>query len=107
MLFRETVLNGQLHALAALPPRKEPLVAIGQEVKWALEPVWMTWRRENSWPYRDLNSDPSFIQPVASRYADYAVKLIEFRFQPITKSLRKLDSPNLNERRGRWSCLCA
>jgi hypothetical protein len=37
------------------------------------EPVWMTWRRENSWPYRKLNSDPSVVQPVASRYTDCTI----------------------------------
>jgi hypothetical protein len=37
------------------------------------EPVWTTWRRENSWPYRYSNSDPSVVQPVASRYTDYAI----------------------------------
>jgi hypothetical protein len=30
------------------------------------------WRRENSWSYRDSNSDPSVVQPVASRYSDFA-----------------------------------
>jgi hypothetical protein len=40
---------------------------------WAPEPVWMTWRRENSWPYRDSKSDPSVVQPVASRYTDWAI----------------------------------
>jgi hypothetical protein len=30
-------------------------------------------RRENSWPYRDSNSDPSIVQPIASRYTDYAI----------------------------------
>jgi hypothetical protein len=29
------------------------------------ELVWTSWRRENSWPYRDSNSDPSDVQPVA------------------------------------------
>jgi hypothetical protein len=33
----------------------------------------MTWRREDSCPYRDFNSDPSVVQPVASRYTDYAI----------------------------------
>jgi hypothetical protein len=33
----------------------------------------MTWRRENSWPYRELNSDTSVVQPVASRYTDCAI----------------------------------
>jgi hypothetical protein len=32
-----------------------------------------TWRRENSSPYRDSNSDPSVVQPVTSRYTDYAI----------------------------------
>jgi hypothetical protein len=40
---------------------------------WTSEPVWTIWRRENSWPDRDSNSDPSVVQPVASRYTDYAI----------------------------------
>jgi hypothetical protein len=43
------------------------------EAGWAPEPVWKTWRRKNSWPYRDWNSDLSVVQPVASRYTDYAI----------------------------------
>jgi hypothetical protein len=31
------------------------------------------WRRENSRPYRDSNSNLPVVQPVASRYTDYAV----------------------------------
>jgi hypothetical protein len=31
------------------------------------------WRRENSWPYGDSNSDPSVVQPAAIRYTDYAI----------------------------------
>jgi hypothetical protein len=39
-----------------------------------LEQVWTTCRtRENSWLHRDLNSDPSVVQPVASRYTNYAI----------------------------------
>jgi hypothetical protein len=38
--------NGQLHAPAALPAGKEPLVPIGQEAGWAPEPVWTRWWRE-------------------------------------------------------------
>jgi hypothetical protein len=59
-------LSGQLHALATFP-----LVPIGWEVGWTPEPVWTTWRRENSWPYWDSNSVPSVTQPVASHYTDY------------------------------------
>jgi hypothetical protein len=65
--------SGQLHGPAALTPRKEPPVPIGKKAGWALEPVWTTWRKENSLPYRDSNSDPSVVQPVASRYTDYAI----------------------------------
>jgi hypothetical protein len=38
--------SGQLHALAILPPGKEPLVPIGQEAGWAPDPVWMWYQRE-------------------------------------------------------------
>jgi hypothetical protein len=32
------------------------------------EPVWTRWRN-----YWDFKSDPSVVQPVASRYTDYAI----------------------------------
>jgi hypothetical protein len=48
------------------PCERHP-AAIAQEVGWAPEPVWTTWR-----PHRDLNSDLSVLQPVGSRYTDYA-----------------------------------
>jgi hypothetical protein len=37
-------------------------------------------RGKNSWCYRDSNSDPSFVQPVASRYTDCAVSTIIYLF---------------------------
>jgi hypothetical protein len=43
-------------------------------------------REENSWPYRESNSDTSVVQPVASRYTDDAT-------QPLTR-----DNINTNER---------
>jgi hypothetical protein len=47
----------------------------------------MTWRRENSWPYRDLNSEPSVAQPIARRCTDCAIQApIVSPYRPITKS---------------------
>jgi hypothetical protein len=64
--------SGQLHAPDALPLGKELPLPIGSQAGWAPEPVWTTWRRESSWPYRDSNTDPSVVQSVVSRYTDYA-----------------------------------
>jgi hypothetical protein len=55
------------------PLGKEPPVPIGYEAGWAPEPVWPTWRRENCCLYRDSNSDPFAVQPVASHYTDCAI----------------------------------
>jgi hypothetical protein len=33
--------SGQLHAPAALPPGKEPLIPTGWEAGWAPEPAWI------------------------------------------------------------------
>jgi hypothetical protein len=38
--------SGQFHDPAALPPRKEPLVPIGYEARWAPELFWTGWLRE-------------------------------------------------------------
>jgi hypothetical protein len=61
-------ISGQFHAPAALLPGKEPPIPIGKEVgvnpRAGVDDV----ERENSWPYRDSNSEPSLIQPVVSRY---------------------------------------
>jgi hypothetical protein len=66
--------SGQLHALASVPTEKEPPVSIGHEFGWTPKPLWTTWRRENSWPYRDSNSDPSVVQLVANRCIEYAIR---------------------------------
>jgi hypothetical protein len=70
--FTVLALTG-LHPLAALSPGKQPPVSIGWEAGWTPEPVWSLWIGENSWPYRDSNSDPSFIQPVATPYTDSGI----------------------------------
>jgi hypothetical protein len=63
----------QLFALPALPPGNDPPIAIRYEAGWAPEPVWTRWWSENSCPYRVSISDPSAVQPVASRYSDCAI----------------------------------
>jgi hypothetical protein len=65
--------SGQFHAPTALPQGKKPPVPIGYEVAWTPEAIRTTGRSENSYPHQDLNSDPSVVQPVASRYTDYAI----------------------------------
>jgi hypothetical protein len=60
--------SGQLHISAALSPGKEPAVPIGEEARWAPEPVWPIWRSENFIPYKDSNSCLSIV----SRYTDCA-----------------------------------
>jgi hypothetical protein len=59
-------------APAALPPGKEPPVPFGKDVEWAPQPARTTWKRENSWSYRDSNSYLCVVQAVASRYTDWA-----------------------------------
>jgi hypothetical protein len=60
---------------ASRPAALRP-VSIGYEVGWTPEPVWTLWRRESSLLYRDSNSEPSFVQPVASLYTDYAIPAV-------------------------------
>jgi hypothetical protein len=61
--------SGQLHVRPLYPRGKSPQYPLYR----GPEPVWMMLRKENSWPYRDSNSDPSVVQPVAGRYTDYAI----------------------------------
>jgi hypothetical protein len=57
-------------------PGEGASVPIGKEAGWALELVWTTWRIENYLLYRDSNSDPSVVQPVANRCTDCVNKTI-------------------------------
>jgi hypothetical protein len=88
--------SGQLHVPAALPPGKERPVPIGYEIGWTPEPVWTTWRR----PYRDSYSDPSAVQPVASRYTDCAVPAL-----PRQIGWNAVDWIHLAQDRDRWRTL--
>jgi len=40
--------SGQLHVLAALPPEKDPAIAVQQEAGWDTQPAWTLWRRQKS-----------------------------------------------------------
>jgi hypothetical protein len=51
--------------LPLYPREKEFPVTIGYEAGWAPKPVWMIRRSENVLLYRDSNSDPSVVPPVA------------------------------------------
>jgi len=48
--------SDQLHALAALPLGKEPMVPTGQETGWAPEAVWTQWKKKNSQPLWGIKS---------------------------------------------------
>jgi hypothetical protein len=65
--------SGQFHVPVALAPGKEILVPTWWEAGRTQEQVRTIPRSENSWLYRDWNSDPSFVQLVVSRYTDYAI----------------------------------
>ena len=60
--------RGQRHASAALYPRKDP-VPIVQEAGWAPRPVWAGAKN-----LATPGFDPRTVQPVASRYTDYATR---------------------------------
>jgi hypothetical protein len=65
--------SGQLHTPAALPPGKEPPVPIGQEVGFDLGDSLDDLEKWKFLIRQDLNSNSSVVQPVASRYTDYAI----------------------------------
>jgi hypothetical protein len=63
--------SGQLHAPAALPSEKESLYPLDRWLD-GLQNRWTIWGSENSLLYRDSNFDPSVVQPIASRYTEWA-----------------------------------
>ena len=65
--------GGQYNAPAAVTPGKEP-VPIVQEAGWAPGPVWTG--AENL--ARPPGFDPRSVQPVASRYTDWAIAAADF-----------------------------
>jgi hypothetical protein len=63
--------SGQIYALAAIPPGKSPRYPLDRRFRGLQNRTER--REENSWPYRDSNSDLTVGQPVASLYTDYAI----------------------------------
>jgi hypothetical protein len=62
-------MSGQLHAPAALFPRKDPLVPIGYEAGCAPEPFLdAVVKRKIPSPRRESNPRTSIVEPVAQRY---------------------------------------
>jgi hypothetical protein len=61
--WNQMEVSGQLHALAALPPGKEPLVPV----------VLDTVKRKIRSPRRESNPRTLTVQPVAQRYTDWAI----------------------------------
>ena len=59
--------GGQRHSLAALPPGKDP-VRFVQETGWAPRQVWTGGKNS-----RPPGFDSRTVQPVASRYTDWAI----------------------------------
>jgi hypothetical protein len=51
-------------------------VPTGYEAGWGSESVWTTWIGDKSYAYRDSNSEPSAVQPIASRHTDCVIRLL-------------------------------
>jgi hypothetical protein len=63
--FVSSVLDGgELHALAAFPPAREPPVSTGQKPEWALEPLQMLWRREKSLSSTGIETSSLVVQSI-------------------------------------------
>jgi hypothetical protein len=71
-----SALGGHHHSPAALTPGEDP-VPIVQEAGWAPGPIWAG--AENlALP----GFDPRTVQPLASRYTDYAMLALRFQYPP-------------------------
>jgi hypothetical protein len=58
--------------------------------------VCTIWKSENSWPYRDSNSDLFIVQPVGSRYSNCAtVALIRTKTKANSENMRTLQTAEM------------
>jgi hypothetical protein len=73
--------SGQLHAPAALPPREELPVHIGEEVGWTREPVWTTWRKFLTLPGLERNITTILIVIIITHtlYPHYTLNISKFK----------------------------
>jgi hypothetical protein len=70
--------SGQIHAPAALPPGKEPLVPIGIGGWVGLRTVLGTVvKRKIPSPRQESNPRTPIVQPVALRYTDWDITALE------------------------------
>jgi hypothetical protein len=65
-------MSGQLHASAALPLWKYPLLRIGEEAGCAPDSVWTLWTKEFFVP---AESRDRAVQPVTRRYTDWSIAI--------------------------------
>jgi hypothetical protein len=89
--------SGELHAMAALPPGKEPPIPIGLEARWTIEPLWKLWEREKKLCFCwESNMDrpvrsPSQYRRVSRRVChggDAWVHASNPEFNPVVKDIR-------------------
>jgi hypothetical protein len=73
-MYRSTILDLGSSWIKVVSFTPRPLYTRGNILRFPLDRrlagPQTTWRRENSCLYQDPNSDPSAVQPVASRYLD-------------------------------------
>jgi hypothetical protein len=87
-------MSGQLRALAALPPEKEPLVPIGWEAGWTPELDVVVNRKIPSLR-QESNPRIPIIQPIAQRYTDLVPRItvlhsVESEFVPVLNILHNI-----------------
>jgi hypothetical protein len=81
LAFLSSTLDGDdwraLYTYRSATGGKYPAPPFALEAGLTSEPVWKIWRSENSWPYVASNSSLSTVQPIASRFTDWATLSLE------------------------------
>jgi hypothetical protein len=66
-------MSGQLHAPAALPPRKRSRYPLYRRLGGLQSRSGRRGEENNSWPYLDSNFDLLVVRPIASHYTNYTI----------------------------------